>query len=65
MQYLNIKNRSTGEVIEFDNDMAKHLICATLAYATVVIDGCLTIANPEDALLAIIKTATANYIDEH
>lgn len=64
MESLSLHNRNTGEAIEFDPAFSSALICASLAYATVLIAGDLKHQEPEAALTAIITSASNIYVEE-
>lgn len=64
MESLSLHDRTTGEAIEFDPAFSRALICASLAYATVIVSGDLKRRDPEIALTSIIKAAGESYVEE-
>lgn len=59
-----IGNSATGERIDFDAAFVGEIICSTLAYASVLLDGRLKTGDPEDHLMGIIRTASQKYVEQ-
>jgi hypothetical protein len=60
---LSFEYPDTGELIELDAKLAKHLICMSLAYAVVLIDGRLKVQDPKDAVTSIISAVGYAYVE--
>lgn len=63
LEDCHIGNKATGERIDFDAAFVSEIICSTLAYATVLVDGRMKAGDPEDHLVTIIKTASQKYVE--
>ena len=59
-----IGNSVAGERIDFDAAFVSEIICSTLAYASVLVDGRLKAGDPEDHLMTIIRTASQKYVEQ-
>lgn len=64
LQEFNLENIETGERIEIDPVIAKHLITSTLAYAVLLVSGKTKRKDPDDVITSIIATACMRYADE-
>ena len=64
LQEFNLENIETGERIEIDPVIAKHLITSTLAYAVLLVSGKTKRKDPDDVFASIIATACMRYADE-
>ncbi|WP_417167107.1 hypothetical protein [Senegalimassilia anaerobia] len=64
LQEFNLENIETGERIEIDPVIAKHLITSTLAYAVLLVNGKTKRKDPDDVIASIIATACMRYADE-
>lgn len=60
---FHIGNGATGERIDLDAAFVSEIICSTLAYATVLVDGRLKAGDPEDHLVKIIQVASRGYVE--
>lgn len=63
LEDCHIGNSATGERIDFDAAFVSEIICSTLAYATVLVDGRLKAGDPEDHLVKIIQGASRGYVE--
>lgn len=64
LQELSLKNTDTGEVIEIDPVIAKHLITSTLAYAVLLTRGKAKRQDADHVVGSIIATACVSYAAE-
>lgn len=64
IEECHIGNSVTGERIDFDAAFVSEIICSTLAYASVLVDGRLKAGDPEDHLMTIIRTASQKYVEQ-
>ncbi len=64
IEECHIGNSVTGERIDFDAAFVGEIICSTLAYASVLVDGRLKAGDPEDHLMGIIRTASQKYVEQ-
>lgn len=64
LQRFNLENIDTGERIEIDPVIAKHLITSSLAYAVLLVGGKAKRQDPEQVIASIITTAAVRYAEE-
>lgn len=64
LQEIQLKNAVTGERIDIDPIIAKHLVTSTLAYAVLLTQGKTKRKDPEQVVASIISTACMRYVDE-
>lgn len=54
---IRIECTGTGSAVEVESSLAKHLITASLAYASLLVDGKAKKQDPERVVAAIVGTA--------
>lgn len=64
LKELNLENVDTGERIEIDPVIAKHLITSTLAYAVLLTQGKAKRQDPKEVASSIVATACIQYAAE-